>query len=117
MNMQAIWGGINAVQIIAHLPLNNINFPLNAQTFYYFLTEIVSFDLLSPFDHFDFGFTETQPYHSSYEWLGYETSNFFENLGSIALWGVLLFARQLIQQPLYLILSRLKCCRCCKNRH
>lgn len=111
MNMQAIWGGINAVQIIAHLPLNNINFPINAQKFYYFLTQIISFDFFSPFDHFDFGFTETRPYHSSYDMLGYQTSNFFENLGSIAVIGVLLFLKHLIQQPSYIMLTRIGCCR------
>ena len=94
--MQAIWGGINAVQIIAHLPMNNINFPMNAHTFYYFLTKIISFDIFSPFNYFDFGFTETGPFHSNYEWLGYETSNFYENLGSIVLIGLILTSRQIL---------------------
>ena len=93
LNMQAIWGGINAVQIIAHLPLNNVNFPLNAHRFYYFLTKVISFDIFNPTDFYDFGFTETGPYYSNFEWLGYESCNFYECIGSVPLIAVILFLK------------------------
>ena len=110
--MQAIWGGINAIQIIAHLPLNNINFPLNAHNFYFFLTRVVSFDVFAPTDFFDFGLTETEPYHSNYEWLGYETTNFYENIGSIIVIGIILLLRQFIQPPIFWIIKKINLCRC-----
>lgn len=31
MPLQDLWGGINVVQVISHLPLNNVNFPYIAQ--------------------------------------------------------------------------------------
>ena len=112
LDLQTIWGGINAVQIIAHLPLNNVNFPLNAQMFYYFLTRVISFDFFAPTDYFDFGFTSTEPYSSAYEWLGYETTNFYENIGSVFVIGIIIALRQILQPIVFWILNRLKC-RCC----
>ena len=96
LSLQFLWGGVNALQIIAHLPLNNVNFPNNAFIFFQFLAEVVSFDLFAPTDHIDFGLTETQPFNENYEELGYESSNFYENLGSIALIGIIIAIRQIL---------------------
>ena len=78
---------------MAHLPLNNVNFSNNAFIFFQFLAEVVSFDIFAPTDHIDFGLTETPPFNENYEELGYETSNFYEDLGSIALIGVIIAFR------------------------
>ena len=34
LSLQTLWGSINALQIIAHLPLNNLNFPTNTYNFF-----------------------------------------------------------------------------------
>lgn len=96
LSLQLLWGGINALQIIAHLPLNNVNFPSNAFQVFQFLAEVVSFDLFAPADYYDFGFTETEPFNSNYEELGYETTNFLENLGSISLIFLVIAFRHII---------------------
>ena len=96
LSLQALWGGVNALQIIAHLPLNNVNFSNNAFVFFQFLAEVVSFDLFAPTDHIDFNLTKTEPYNDNHDGLGYESSNFYENLGSIALIGFIIAIRHLL---------------------
>jgi hypothetical protein len=88
------------LQIIAHIPLNTITLPANAFFLFKFLAEVVSFDIFEPADHYDFGFTETDPYNEQYEELGYETKNFIENLGSIALIMIIIALRQILQPPI-----------------
>ena len=106
---------MNALQIVAHLPLNNVNFSNNAFVFFQFLASVVSFDILAPTDHIDFGLTETPPYNENYEELGYESSNFYENLGSIALIGIIIALRQILQPPFFWLFNRIGCCLCCRR--
>ena len=115
LSLQALWGGVNALQIIAHLPLNNVNFSNNAFIFFQFLAEVVSFDLFAPTDHIDFGLTETAPYNANHDGLGYESSNFYENLGSIAVIGVVIALRQLLQPPLFYLFQKVGCGLCCRR--
>ena len=112
LSLQLLWGGVHALQIISHIPLNNINFPAHALQFFKFLSKIVAFDLFAPADHFYLGFTETPPYSTSFEELGYESANFLENLGSIFLLFILLGLRQLLQPLLFLCCSKIGCCKC-----
>ena len=84
-----IWGSIFALQIISHLPLLAINFPLNEHKFLAFLNRVVSFDLMSPKPLHDIGFTKTSAYNLQFERLGYTTSNMLENLGAVPLLGFL----------------------------
>ena len=53
----------------------------------------MSFDLFAPTDHIDFGLTKTAPYNDNHDALGYESSNFYENLGSIAVIGLVIALR------------------------
>ena len=78
------------------MPLNNVNFSNNAFIFFQFLAEVVSFDIFAPTDHIDFGLTETAPYNDNHDALGYESSNFYENIGSIAVIGLLITFRLLL---------------------
>jgi hypothetical protein len=71
--------------MIAHLPLNNVLFTNNLYYVFEILISIVSFDLMSPFDYIEFGFGENDPFSENLEWLGYDSVNFFTNLGSIAM--------------------------------
>lgn len=41
-----IWGLINVMQLIVHLPLMNVQFPQNAVLYYSFLVSVSSFDLI-----------------------------------------------------------------------
>ena len=67
------------------------------------MTKIVSFDVFNPTEFYDFGFTETGPYHGNFEWLGYETSNFYECIGSVLLFGLILLLKQFLQVILFKI--------------
>jgi len=41
-----LWGMINVMQIIAHMPLLNVQFPENTMFFYSLIIDISSFNLL-----------------------------------------------------------------------
>eukprot|EP00347_Sterkiella_histriomuscorum_P005584 403356052 len=45
-SLQYLWGMINQIQIITHLPLNNINIPANAKYFFTIFIGICNFDIL-----------------------------------------------------------------------
>lgn len=47
------------------------------------LISVVSFDYFPLTDLVDFGFTETEPWNIRFSWLGYETTNFVEGMGSL----------------------------------
>ena len=115
LSLQTLWGGVSALQIIAHIPLNNVNMPANCFFIFHFLAEIVSFDLFAPTDHADFGFTETEPLNQRFDRLGYETSNFVENLGSIGLIAFLMALRMLVVPCVVAIVKRINCCKCCNK--
>ena len=76
------------------MPMNNVNFPRSEFYFMKFLNKIVSFNLLDikeiPYSP---EFTETPPYHENFEWLQYDTSNFFENLDFITIIIVFMLLR------------------------
>ena len=51
------------------------------------MVKAVSFDYFPVFDHWDVGFTETDPRSERFEWLGYESLNFLEGMGSISIFA------------------------------
>ena len=73
---------INALQVIAHLPLNNIPLPVNAYFIFDVLVKVVSFDIFPIHEYFDMQFTPTEPWSQSFEWLDYGSVNFVESMGS-----------------------------------
>ena len=60
------------------MPLNNVNFPRHELNFMIYLNRVVSFNLFDP-EAYTFvpHFTDTPPHNDNFEWLHYETSNFF----------------------------------------
>ncbi len=48
---------------------------------------VVSFDYFPITDYVDFGFTETDSWNIRFEWLGYETINFVEGMGSLIIFA------------------------------
>ena len=45
-SLQTLWGMINVMQIIVHMPLLNVQFPENAMFFYSLIIDISSFNLI-----------------------------------------------------------------------
>ena len=81
------------MQLIVKMPLLNITFPQNAATFYNFISEISSFDLI-PTDKIDsvlFNFTDTEMEDSNFKQMGMEKYNVIQNLGSTLYYIVGLF--------------------------
>ena len=44
-SMQLLWGSINSLLIIAHLPIINVVMPSNVRTHYEILISVVTFDI------------------------------------------------------------------------
>jgi hypothetical protein len=44
--MQLLWGMMNTLQVIVHMPMLNILFPANAEYFLTFLVDIVTFNII-----------------------------------------------------------------------
>ena len=51
-SMSALWGMLNTLQILIHLPIFSIPIPLNAMVFYSSIISITQFDLV-PTDFFN----------------------------------------------------------------
>ena len=98
---EIVYDGILSVQIISHMPLNSVNFPNNVLKFMQLLNYVVSFNLLDPstFKMTPWSFTKTPPYNDNFEWLQYDTSNFYENIGFITVIVLLMMLRQFIVSP------------------
>jgi len=84
-SLQNLWGSIGTLQLIVHLPLNEVSYPPHVQTMFEQLIGVVQFDLLELTDAFDIevgpSFTETEPYSAKFDYLGYNSKNTYENLG------------------------------------
>ena len=79
------------------------------------MISVVSFDFFSPTEYFDIGLTETEPWSTNFAWLGYESVNFIEGMGSILLVSIYLAINGVV--ALLLALSNRKVrCRCIRNR-
>ena len=70
------------------MPLINVNFPVNAATFYGYLIDIANFDIL-PVESVNkaiYKFSDNEvEMPSNFEELGYETTIFINNIGSMLL--------------------------------
>ena len=67
-----LWGMVNVMQLIVKMPLLNITFPQNAATFYNFISDISSFDLI-PTDKIDdmiFNFTDSKMQDPNFDQMG-----------------------------------------------
>ena len=88
--MSILLASILIFQLLAHLPLADIVLPANALQWFEIMISVVSFDFFSPTEYFDIGLTETEPWSTNFAWLGYESVNFIEGMGSILLVGIYL---------------------------
>jgi len=78
-SLQMLWGMINVMQIIVKMPLLNITFPQNAATFYTFITDVSSFDILpsEKIEQFIFSFSKTNESDPNFEKMGIKSNNIF----------------------------------------
>ena len=53
------------------------------------MIEIASFDFFAPFEFIPVDFTETDALFEELDWVGYESQNFLENMGSIWLFAAI----------------------------
>ena len=70
------------------MPLINVNFPVNAATFYGYLIDIANFDILpvGSINQAIYKFSDNEvEMPSNFEELGYESTIFINNLGSMLL--------------------------------
>jgi hypothetical protein len=72
--LQMLWGMINVMQIIVHMPMLNVQFPSNAVMFYSFIIDISNFDII-PTEKiksliFSFSASESDPQYQS---IGYDS--------------------------------------------
>ena len=78
-SMQPLFNMINSLQITALLPLTSIKLPSNAMSVFTVLMTIVAFDF---FPLYDPGFTETDPYNVKFGWIGIDSINYVQGLGT-----------------------------------
>ena len=97
------------IQILAHLPLaSNLVLPANALQTFDIMVGVVSFDFFQPSEFVDFGFTEVPPWSPSFSFLGYDSVNFVEGMGSIMVFAFILVLNILL--ALLLVILKVKCC-------
>ena len=115
--MQFIIGSINALQIIAHLPLIDVLLTENSYFFYQIILQVVGFDLYDPFSVYEPDFTETMPLFERFAEVGYDSCNFFTNIGSIALFQYIFIFNAIIG-PFFYYLGQVgvRTCRGCIRR-
>ena len=63
---------IFSLQIISHMPLNNVNFPRSVLTFMQYLNKILSFEKFNPNNYLITGFSDSTHYNENFAWLQYD---------------------------------------------
>ena len=100
-SLQLLWGMINALQLIVHLPLFQIAFPYNAQFFFSTLIDLTKFQivpvdfLLEKIFEFSDSFKEEDgAAPDNYKSLSYTDTNMISNLGFLlfVLFAIMLFS-------------------------
>jgi hypothetical protein len=110
--LQFLWGMINSLQLIVHLPVFSFILPANAQLLLVKLIDVSSFNLL-PMDKINklvFNFTETDALNHRFDEIGYNSMNFLENLGSLFIFMLILPFQYLIKH-IFHIYRGMSCCK------
>ena len=115
ISMNLLYSMINSLQITAHLPLNNINMPINSLIVFDFIKGVVNFDLVEVFDIVELDLTvgsETEPFNDRFESLGYQTLSPVDSLGSINIFIVILIVQTILvvgsSIPFFICLKRFR---------
>ena len=81
-----------------------------------YLNKIVSFNNKEIYDFIEPDFTPTPPFNTNFDWIGYESMNFLENIGLISLIFIFIAIRQVLGCVFYLMASSIKSCSCLKSK-
>ena len=108
LSLNTLFSAINSFQITAHMPLLEIPFSPKAYFVFDFLIKIVAFDIIEVHELVDLKLRPSEPWSWRFDWLGYGSSNFVENLGAIL---VIIFI-MILEGTIVLLLQ---CCRCSKR--
>lgn len=84
-----VFGSIMVVQILAHLPLTDIEVAANVLQQFQIMITIVSFDYFEPFEYIDAGFSDAWAWSDNFAWLDYESVNFAPSIGSILVFAAI----------------------------
>ena len=98
------------MQVTAHLPL--IPLPFSSTSYFVFdiMIQIMAFDLLPPPEEYiDFNFTETEPWNTQFEWLGYDSANFINLMGTILIFATIMIVQGVLVLLQHLIKCNVKC--------
>jgi len=109
-----MWAFINSLQLVLHLPMNNVAFPEATTNVITPLIKVVTFDVTEILDLVGlnvevFTFTDTNPFSENSDLLGYGSQNTIDNLGIINLVIVIMC----LEVIFFLILCVLE--KWCKN--
>ena len=78
--------------MVAHMPLINIALPGSCYFIFDLLILMVTFDYLPVADILPLGYSPTDFWNERFDWLGYNSVNFVENMGSLILYlGFIIF--------------------------
>ena len=85
--MQAMWGALNSLTLIVHMPLNSMVFPKPAASLFENLIGVVTFDILEQLGALGYGLeyevSPTAPFNDGFEALGYDSAEPIGLLGTI----------------------------------
>lgn len=95
------------------MPLMNVKFPANANTFIVFLVEIANFDILPTDDLFAkiFDFPDEGGFNLNFESIDIGSYYAIENLGTVFLIFNIYVVLSVIQLVGYIFSERVRCCR------
>ena len=113
--LSTLLGSILVLQILAHLSLANIYLPANLLQTFKLLISFISFDFFLPFEYIEVDFTEVGSWSPNFDWLGYDTVNFLEVIGSIAIIAAIQLLRVLISLMLKTCERKCRSWKCCEQ--
>ena len=89
--LNLLWTMIESMQVLTFLPLFDIRMPAIPTLVFGILTEIAAFDYVEVGDYFEMAFdiSDSDPMNQNFEALGFETTLFLYNMGSM-LFGLVL---------------------------
>ena len=76
---------------------------------------MISVDSFSPFEYIEVDFTEVMSWSPNFKWLGYDSVNFLEGLGSISILALLLLLKIVISLMLKSCKRNCRPCKCCEK--
>ena len=104
---------MNGLQLFVYMPLMNVKFPANANTFIIFLVEIANFDVLPTDALFAeiFDFPEDGSFNMNFETTGLESYYAIENLGTVFLIFNIYVVLSILQLIGYCFKNKVKWCK------